>query len=87
MVLLAGILCAEIVGVEPRTSTVPVADVIDAWRASEEGPCVRCAARTCRYGLRGNPLCADCRPVMTEALTSHEHQSKSALAAARCDAA
>lgn len=61
MVLLAGILRAEIIGIEPSTSTLPVADVIDAWLASEEGPCARCSARTCIYGPRGNPLCADCR--------------------------
>ena len=66
MILLAGILRAEIIGTEPRTSTLPVADVIDAWRASEEGPCVRCRARTRIYGPRGNPLCADCRPPGTE---------------------
>lgn len=87
MVLLAGILRAEIIGIEPRTSTVPVADVIDAWRASEEGPCVRCGARTCLYGPRGNPLCADCRPVRTQALTGHDHQRKPVPAAARRDAA
>ena len=62
MILLAGILRAEIIGSEPRTSTLPVADVIDAWLASEEGPCARCRARTRIYGLRANPLCADCRP-------------------------
>jgi hypothetical protein len=62
MILLAGILRAEIIGTEPRTSTLPVADVIDAWRASEEGPCVHCGARTRVYGPRENPLCADCRP-------------------------
>ena len=61
MVLMAGILRAEIIGTEPRTSTLPVADVIDAWRASEEGPCVSCSARARRYGPRGNALCADCR--------------------------
>jgi len=66
MVLLAGILRAEVIGTEPRTSTLPVADVIDAWRASEEGPCVRCSARTRVYGPRANPLCADCRPPGTE---------------------
>jgi hypothetical protein len=66
MILLAGILRAEIIGTEPRTSTLPVADVIDAWRASEEGPCVRCGARTRIYGPRGHPLCADCRPLGTE---------------------
>jgi hypothetical protein len=66
MILLAGILRAEIIGTEPRTSTLPVADVIDAWRASEEGPCVSCGARTRVYGPRGNPLCADCRPPGTE---------------------
>ena len=87
MILLAGILRAEIIGTEPRTITVPVADVIDAWRASEEGPCVRCGARTRIYGPRGNPLCADCRPVRTEALTGHEHQRKPAPAPARRDAA
>jgi hypothetical protein len=67
LVLLAGILRAEIIGSEPRISTFPVADVIDAWLASEEGPCVRCGARTCIYGPRGNPLCADCRPPETAA--------------------
>jgi hypothetical protein len=67
MVLLAGILRAEIIGTEPRTSTLPVADVIDAWRAREEGPCVRCGARTCVYGPLGHPLCADCRPQETGA--------------------
>ena len=66
MILLAGILRAEIIGTEPRTSTLPVADVIDAWRASEEGPCARCSARTRVYGPRGNRLCADCRPLGTE---------------------
>ncbi len=66
MILLAGILRAEIIGSEPRTSTLPVADVIDAWRAGEEGPCVRCSARTRVYGPGGNPLCADCRPPGTE---------------------
>jgi hypothetical protein len=66
MILLAGILRAEIIRTEPRTSTLPVADVIDAWRASEEGPCARCGTRTCLYGPRGNPLCADCRPAGTE---------------------
>lgn len=66
MVLLAGILRAEIIGTELRTSTLPVADVIDTWRASEEGPCVSCSARTRRYGPHGNPLCADCRLLGTE---------------------
>jgi len=66
MILLAGILRAEIISSEPRTSALPAADVIDAWRASEEGPCVRCSARTRVYGPRGNPLCADCRPAGTE---------------------
>jgi hypothetical protein len=66
MVLLAGILRAEIIGTEERTIPVPVADVIDAWRVSEEGPCARCGARTCLYGLRGNPLCTDCRLAGTE---------------------
>ena len=66
MVLLAGILRAEIIGIEERTIPVFVADVIDAWRASEEGPCARCGARTCIYGPRGNPLCADCRPAGAE---------------------
>ena len=66
MILLAGILRAEIIGSEPRTSTLPVADVIDAWLASEEGPCARCRARTRIYGPRANPLCADCRPPGTE---------------------
>ena len=54
MIVLAGILCAEIIGAEPRPSTLPVADVIDAWLASEEGPCARCSARTRIYGPRGN---------------------------------
>ena len=67
MIVLAGILRAEIIGTEPRTSTLPVADVIDAWLASEEGPCARCSARTRIYGPRGNPLCADCRLPGTEA--------------------
>jgi hypothetical protein len=67
LILLAGILRAEIIGSEPRTSTLPVADVIDAWLASEEGPCARCGARTCLYGPCGNPLCADCRPPDTDA--------------------
>jgi hypothetical protein len=67
MILLAGILRAEIIGTEPKTSTLPVADVIGAWRAGEEGPCARCGARTCVYGPRGNPLCADCRPPETAA--------------------
>ena len=87
MILLAGILRAEITGTEPRTSTIPVADVIDGWRASEEGPCVRCSARTRLYGPRGNPLCADCRPFRTEVLTGREHPRKPAPAAARRDAA
>jgi hypothetical protein len=87
MVLLAGILRAEIIGAEERTIPVSVADVIDAWRASEEGSCVRCGVRTRIYGPRGNPLCADCRPSKTEALTSQEHQRKPAPAAARRDAA
>ena len=87
MILLAGILRAEIIGTESRTSTLPVADVIDVWRASEEGPCVRCGAPTCIHGPRGNPLCADCRPVRTEALTGQEHQLEPAPAAARRDAA
>jgi hypothetical protein len=60
MISLAGILRAEIIGSEPKPSTLPVADVIDAWRAREEGPCAHCRARTCVYGPRGNPLCADC---------------------------
>ena len=67
LVLLAGILRAEIIGSEPRTSALPVAEVIGVWLASEEGPCVRCGARTCTYGPRGNPLCADCRPPETGA--------------------
>ena len=87
MVLLAGILHAEIIGTEPRTNTVRVADVIDAWRASEEGPCALCGACTCIYGPRGNPLCADCRPFRTEVLTGREHQRKPAPGAARRDAA
>jgi hypothetical protein len=66
MILLAGILRAEIIGTEPRTSTLPVANAIDAWLTSEEGHCVRCSARTRVYGSRGNPLCADCRPPGTE---------------------
>jgi len=53
MILLAGILRAEIIRTEPRTSTLPVADVIDAWPASEEGPCVSCGARTRIYGPAG----------------------------------
>ena len=61
MVLLAGILRAEIIGTEERTIPIRVADVIDIWAASEEGPCVRCGTRTCVYGPRGNQLCADCR--------------------------
>ena len=88
MVLLAGILPVEIIGTEPRTSTLPVADVIDAWRASEEGPCVRCGARTCIYGPRRNSLCADCRPPETgttvipvpAGLSGREYQRKSAPA-------
>ena len=95
MVLLAGILPVEIIGIEPRTSTLPVADVIDAGRASEEGPCVRCGARTCLYGLRGNPICVDCRSPETGAavipvpagLTRQEYQRKPAPAAARRGAA
>ncbi len=87
MVLLAGILRAEIIGTEERTIPVPVADVIDAWRASEEGPCVRCGVGTRIYGPRGNPLCADCRPLRTEALTGQENQLKPTPAAARRDAA
>jgi hypothetical protein len=91
MVLLAGILRAEIIGIEPRTGTVPVADVIDAWRASEEGPCVRCGARTCIYGPRGNPLRADYCPPETGAtvipipvgLTGQEYQRKPTPDAAR----
>jgi hypothetical protein len=67
MVLLAGILRAEIIGTEPRTNTLPVAEVIDAWLTSEEGPCIRCGVRTCIYGPRGRPLCADCRPSETGA--------------------
>ena len=67
MVLLAGVLRAEVIGSEPRACALPVADVIDAWLASEEGPCVRCGARTCIYGPRANPLCADCRPPETGA--------------------
>jgi hypothetical protein len=62
MVLLAGILRVEIIGTEERAIPVPVADVLDAWRVSEEGPC----ARTCLYGPRGNPPCADCRLAGTE---------------------
>ena len=67
MVLLAGVLRAEIIGSEPRTSAFPVADVIDAWLPSDEGNCARCGTRTCVYGPDGNPLCADCRPLRTEA--------------------
>ena len=52
---------AEVISTEPRTSPLPVADVIEAWTAAEEGPCTRCGTRTCRYGDRGSPLCADCR--------------------------
>lgn len=71
MILLAGILRAEIIGIEPRTSTLPVADVIDAWRAHEEGPCAHCCGtRTGIYGLSGNQVCADCRPSRTEASAS-----------------
>lgn len=69
MILLAGILRAEIISSEPPISTLPIADVIDAWLASEEGPCVRCSARTRIYGLRGNPQCADCRPPGTEEIS------------------
>jgi hypothetical protein len=95
MVLLAGILRAEIIGTEERTIPVPVADVLDAWRAAEEGPCVHCGARTCLYGPRGNPLCADCRLPGTGAtvipvpigLTGQEYQRKPASAAARRGAA
>jgi hypothetical protein len=67
MMVLAGILRAEIIGSEPKTFTLPVADVIDAWRAREEGPCAHCGTRTGIYGLSGNPLCADCRPAETKA--------------------
>jgi hypothetical protein len=87
MVLLAGMLRAEIIGTEERTIPVTVADVIDAWRASEEGPCARCGARTHIYGPGGNPLCADCRPVMTEARTGQDYPLTRASAAARRDAA
>ena len=82
MVLLAGIIRADIIGTEERRIPVPVGDVIDAWRANEEGPCARCGARTCIYGARGNPLCTDCRPQETGArvlpvpasLTGQEYQ-------------
>lgn len=66
MILLAGILRAEIIRTEPRTSTLPVADIIDAWRSTEEGPCAHCSTRTPVYGPRANPLCADCRPPGSE---------------------
>lgn len=95
MVLLAGIIRVDIIGTEERTTPVPVADVIDAWRASEEGPCARCGARTCLYGPCGNPLCADCRPPETGAtvipvparLTGQEYKRKPAPAAVRRGAA
>ena len=89
MVLLAGILRAEIISIEPRTSTVPVADVIDAWRASDEGSCVRCGTRTCIHGPRGNPACVDCRPPETGAtvMPVQEYQRKPAPAADRRGAA
>lgn len=96
MVLLAGILRAEIIGSEPRTTTLPVADVIDAWQASEEGPCVRCGAPTCIYGPRRNPLCADCRqpgtgarviPVPDAQMSSEREISPNAARAIRRGAA
>jgi len=65
-----------------------VGDVIDAWRANEEGPCARCGARTHIYGPGGHPLCADCRPPETRAavipvpagLTGQEYQRNPAPA-------
>ena len=88
MVLLAGIIRADIIGKEERRIPVPVGDVIDAWRANEEGPGARCGARTHIYGPGGHPLCADCRPPETRAavipvpagLTGQEYQRNPAPA-------
>ena len=59
--LLRTALGAEVIATEPRTSPHPVADIAEVWTLAEEGPCVRCRTPTCRYGDRGQPLCADCR--------------------------
>jgi len=34
---------------------------VENWPRSEGGNCIRCGARTHRYGVGGNPLCAECR--------------------------
>jgi hypothetical protein len=65
MVLLAGIIRAQIISSEPKTGTLPVADVIDAWRAREEGPCARCGtgrAPTDPAGTRYAPTAARPEP-------------------------
>jgi hypothetical protein len=36
-------------------------ETVSTWTPAEEGPCTRCGARTCRYGDRGSPLCANCQ--------------------------
>jgi|GEM_PF-1966911 len=64
--------------VRPRASQVPLLDpaALEAWTrrgwhltehgrlttGTTDGPCVRCACRTTRYGSEGHPFCTDCRP-------------------------
>lgn len=59
--LLRSALGAEVIATEPRPSPDPAADITEVWTSADQGPCSLCGTRTCRYGDRGSPLCADCR--------------------------
>ena len=70
-----------------RSGERPAARRLADALAEAERFAARCGARTHIYGPGGNPLCADCRPVMPEARAGQEHPLTPAPAAARRDAA
>ena len=45
----------------PTRQVAQVAGVAANWPTAEGGSCGRCGAWTHKYGVGGNPLCADCR--------------------------
>ncbi|WP_158781301.1 hypothetical protein [Streptomyces sp. NRRL S-237] len=48
-----------------QTTTKPRPQVV-TWAPSQTGPCARCHAPTCRYGVGGSPLCTPCRQARQE---------------------
>ncbi|WP_405940746.1 hypothetical protein [Streptomyces sp. NBC_00207] len=48
-----------------QTTAKPRPQVV-TWAPSQTGPCARCHASTCRYGVGGNPLCTSYRQARQE---------------------